>query len=318
MGNIAKNINQSASVALGLALSMMPAEVEAAKTNIHNEAHTAEIELASDMIVGNAHDKVLNVVDSQNPAKSTKSREKLETETEPTPAEKAQAKELVDILFELADYKAMDEYLAKNGDNLSKIVLNEALKVAEEKQVLAGKNANYKRKREAHYQMVVETGDPDYQEALDNATKWKEEYKAEVSHLTDVITRFENLLEKKSIPTAEDFAEKPSTIDQKSPAIVKWEKKYEMEIVLGTGEDEGYIDVYHNGEIVSTVLTPISYTGKPILNLTKDGKMVFTYADNEKDDNIIIYIPENGGMTKKSESGTRQLYKFTKTTLAQN
>lgn len=119
------------------------------------------------------------------------------------------------------------------------------------------------------------------------------------------------LLEK---PTAEDFAEKPSTIDQKSPAIVKWEKKYEMEIV----DKDGRIYVYHNGEKVSSLLFPGFYKGKPTLNLTKDGKMVFTYADKEKENNITIYIPENGGMTEKSEDSEDQIYKFDKTTLAQN
>jgi len=305
MGNIAKNINQSASVALGLALSMMPAEVEAAKTNIHNEAHTAEIELASDMIVGNAHDKVLNVVDSQNPAKNTKSRENLETEPP----------SIKDIIAQAKDLKgeALVSYIEANG--ITKEYLQE--KADEEEEQWRQYNRMWiARETEIHKlnQMHGEEFkiDVDTDDNLLYRDKSRDFHEKQRRNLAVILNAY---VRQKSIPTAEDFAEKPSTIDQKSPAIVKWEKKYEMEIV----DKDGRIYVYHNGEKVSVLLYPEDYNGKPTLNLTKDGKMVFTYADNEKDDNIIIYIAENGGMTEKTEtSGTSQIYKFSKATLAQN
>jgi len=299
-----KNIAKIAAVSAILSVGNIGAK-NIERTDAMHCVSTDLQNLAKNIIRTDAINRVSTATATKT-ADFTKSRENMETE--PTPAE--QAKKLVNDLAALEDYKAMDEYLAKNGENISKEVLKLALVEAENQKNIAGGKASDAEKERAESVMY---GRSDADVEADEAEWKKQSHK--ITIIDRAITHLQKLLEKKSIPTAEDFAEKPSTIDQKSPAIVKWEKKYEMEIVVN--DEYQAVVVMHNGDVVSA-LSDVNKEKPAEINITNNGRLVFIYADNEKDDNMVVFIPENGGMTQKSGSFNDQLYKFDKTTLAQN
>ncbi|AFU67818.1 hypothetical protein P700755_000824 [Psychroflexus torquis ATCC 700755] len=94
-----------------------------------------------------------------------------------------------------------------------------------------------------------------------------------------------------------------STIENKSPVVVAWEKEHHMEIVSQSGK----IRVFHNRQKVSTLLYPKDYTSHSI-NVSGE-TLVFTYSDAIKENNVILYYLENNNLMEKTEnSGTSALF----------
>jgi hypothetical protein len=102
--------------------------------------------------------------------------------------------------------------------------------------------------------------------------------------------------------------------NNKNQKVKDWEKAHQMEII--EDKDYGTIDVFHNGESVSNLGYMDNFKSVPMQALNAKG-MVFIYADEEKEGNVIEYYEKDaGGLMQKTEtSGTRELFKIDRSKL---